>query len=121
MKSIVKGAALPAALCLMMGSAQAADGLLIVEKTTANGSSRTSQTQIEHSRMRAEIVAASGERQIVMFDGTKQVLTIINPENRTYSEMTKADMDRFGAQASDAIAQVQASLATLPPAQRAQV
>src|SRR5262245_38041961 len=122
MRSIVKGAALLGALCVMTGSLQAASGLLIVEKTTSGGGApQTGQIQIEATRMRAESTTMRGERQVVIFDGTKQVLTIIDPGKKTYSELTRADVDQLGSQMSEAMAQMQKQLATLPPEQRAQM
>src|SRR3954468_3730316 len=78
----------PAAAPLFAG-----DGLRIVEKTTSGGSTKTNQIQIEKERMRAE-----SDTQTVVFDGTKQVLWLINDGRKSYSEMTKADVDRMGGQ-----------------------
>jgi len=110
-----------AATSLLAGSARAADGLLIVEKTTVNGTAQTTQIQIEHTRMRAEIAGVGQSKRAVVFDGGQQVLRIIDPDKKTYSEMTKADADRLGGQMQDALSQMQAQLANMPPAQRAQI
>jgi hypothetical protein len=98
----------------------AADGVLIVEKTTSGTTTTTNQIQIEKSRMRAD-VQANGGKQTMVFDGVRQVMLMINDEKKTYSEITKADIDKLGAQMSDAMAQMQASMAKLPPEQRAQM
>src|SRR3954470_1751877 len=78
------------AFCLAASPLFAADGVLIVEKTTSGGSTKTNQIQIEKERMRAE-----SDTQTVVFDGTKQVLWLINDGRKSYSEMTKADVDRM--------------------------
>jgi hypothetical protein len=109
------------ALCLAALPLFAAEGVLIVQTTTNGAKTQTSQIQIEKDRMRTEMVGANGEQQAMVFDGAKQVLTIINLTKKTYSEITKADIDAMGAQLSDAMAQVQGRLAGLPPAQRAQI
>ena len=51
----------------------------------------------------------------MVFDGVKQVLWLINDGRKTYSEMTKADVDRMGGQMSDAMARMQEQLKSLPP------
>jgi len=109
-------ALLAAAFCFAASPLFAADGVLIVEKTTTGGSTKTNQIQIEKERMRAE-----SDTQTVVFDGTKQVLWLINDGRKSYSEMTKADVDRMGGQLNDAMAKMQEQLKNLPPEQRAQI
>jgi len=111
-----------AAMCCLSGSLTAASGLLVVEKTTSGDTTRTSQIQIEQHRMRAEVAGSAGAAsRVVIFDGVKQVLWLIDPAKKSYNEMTKADADRMGGQLQDAMSQMQAQLANLPPAQRAQI
>jgi len=95
----------------------AADGVLIVQKHTSAGTTETSQTQIEKTRMRNER-GIGGKPQIIIFDGTAQVIRMIDPERKTYRELTKADVDRLGSQMSGAMAQVQEQMKNLPPEQR---
>ena len=107
-----------AAVCLAAQPLYAADGVLIVEKTTSGGNTKTNQIQIEKDRMRAE---SAGDGRTVVFDGTKQVLWLINDGRKSYSEMTKADADRMGSQLNDAMSKMQEQLKSLPPEQRAQI
>src|SRR5215510_10823301 len=109
-----------AVVCAAASTASAADGVLIVETSTVNGTPRTTQVQIEATRMRTEIAGQNGATQIVIFDGGKQTLYILDPVAKTYSEMTKADVDAAGAQLNGAMAQMQKALDGMPPAQRAQ-
>ena len=109
-----------AAFCALASPLRAADGVLIVERTTASGKVRTSQIQIEPQRMRAETGGSGDSAQFVIFDGAKQVMWLVDPSRKTYSEMTKADAERMGGQMSAAMAQMQEQLKNLPPAQRAQ-
>jgi hypothetical protein len=91
----------------MAASAGAADGVLIVQKVTpAGGTATTHQIQIDQHRMRADIGGAMSAGQTVIFDGTKQVMYIVNDTNKTYNEITKADMDAVSAQMNAAMAQV---------------
>jgi hypothetical protein len=113
----------PALACVGMlaSSAGAAQGVLVVQTTTTNGTARTAQVQIEPQRMRTEIADGGGASQVIIFDGAKQVMYMINPARKTYSEMTKADVDRTGAQMSEAMAKMQEAMKNIPPAQRAQM
>jgi hypothetical protein len=99
----------------------AAEGVLILERTVAGTTTRTSQVQIERERMRAELTGPAGETQIVVFDGPQQVLRIISVDRKSYTEMTKADADRMGAQVSAAMAGMKEKIASMPPEQRAKM
>ena len=121
MKSIVRVVSLVAVWCVLTGVVQAADGILLVQKTAiAGGESRTNQIQIEKTRMRAESTGLGGEKQVVVFDGTKQVMTQINDQKKTYTEITKADLDAISGQMAGMMAQMEQQLKSLPPEQRAQ-
>jgi len=121
MKSMWKALTCAAVVVALSSSLQAAAGLLIVEKTTSGATPATNQIQIEANRMRAESAGPGGGKQVVIFDGSRQVLTIIDNDNKTYSEMTRDDADALGAQLADAMAQIQKQLAGMPPEQRAQI
>ena len=122
MPPLLKSLAFVALVGMAAAPLRAADGVLLVEKTTtAAGVTHTNQMQIEKTRMRGANAGPNGEQRTMIFDGTKQVLWMINDSNKTYNEMTKADVERLGAQMTDAMSQMQAQMANLPPAQRAQV
>jgi len=122
MKVIVKAITVAGALFVSAGTAQAADGLLIVTKVTSGtGVPQINQTQIDSTRMRAESTGPTGGKHVVMFDGTKQVLTMIDPDKKTYNEITKADVDAMAAQVAPAMAQMQEMLKSMPPEQRAKL
>ena len=120
---IFTASALSAALCLTTVPLIAAEGLLITQKMTVNGKARTSQVQIEKERMRAEVDAATGERQVIVFDGPKQVLTMIYPDKKAYAELTKADVDQMsqmgGASRMTISPAMQEQMDKMPPGQRA--
>ena len=122
MNIVIKRTALVGVLCVAAGTAQAADGLLIVQKTTSGtGAPQTNQVQIDATRMRAESTGPTGGKQIVMFDATKQVLTMVDPDRKTYTEITKAEMEALGGQMASAMAQMQEQMKNMPPEQRAQI
>jgi len=110
-----------AAVCAVASHASAAQGVLVVETTTIGGTPRTSQVQIEPNRIRTEMTGPDGTSQVLIFDGAKQVLYMVNPASKSYSMMTKAEVDAAGAQMGDMMAQMQAAMKDLPPAQRAQM
>jgi hypothetical protein len=119
---LVAGIFAAIALALFASPAQAAEGLLMVETTVAGTTSRTSRVQIEKDRLRAEVGgAAGGETQIVVFDGPQQVLRYINFARKSYTEMTKADADRMGAQLSTVMEGMKEKIAKMPPEQRARM
>ncbi len=104
----------------LAGAAEAADGIQIVQKVTNGTTAQTFQIQMDNTHMRAEI-ESQGRRQVVLFDGTHQVLDIIDVDRKTYTEMTKADVDRMATQMQGAMAMMQQQMANMPPAQRAQM
>jgi hypothetical protein len=112
---------LVAALCLMARPLLAADGVLIVEKTTTDGVTKTNQVQMDKTRMRADFEGPNGAKQVLIFDGGAQVMRIIDMDKKSYAEMTKADVERMGAQMAGAMSQMQEQMKNLPPAQRAQI
>jgi hypothetical protein len=116
-------AALSAAVVLNAAVAGAADGVLITTKVTnASGAVTNSQVQIEKTRMRAEGGGgANGRRQTMIFDGTAQVMRTIDDEAKTYSEITKADIDKLSGQMSGAMAQMQEQMKNMPPEARARM
>jgi Domain of unknown function (DUF4412) len=120
-KFLASGVWVAAVLCLTNGVARAADGVLIAQKITTGDTSRTSQVQIEQNRMRTDIVNGPTGPQTVIFDATKQVVDIINVDRKTYTEMTKADLDRLGQQMQDMMGQMQSMMANMSPEQRAQM
>ena len=122
MKPVIQTAAVAAALFLLGGSLHAGNGVLIVEKTTGMGPApSTNQIQIESTRMRAESTGPGGEKRVVMFDGTRQVMTLVDTEKKTYTEVTKDEMERVAGQLADAMARLEGLRASMPPEQRAQM
>src|SRR5579859_4645557 len=103
-----------AALCLFFTSTYAANGLVISMKTTKGTSTATNQIQLDANHMRAEMAGRSDAQNAFVFDGVKQAMYIIDDSKKTYTEITKEDLDRMAAQ-------MQGMMASIPPEQRAQV
>lgn len=121
MKRTVLGAVTVAGVVALTGVLHAASGVVIVTKSSSDSGTQTHQVQLDANHMRAEMAGGAGDTQVVIFDGAKQVLDIVSPAKKTYSEITQADADKLGAQVSGAMAQMQAQMANLPPEQRAQI
>jgi hypothetical protein len=113
---------LAAAVCLMAAPAAAADGLVLVQSvTTGSGTAMTHQIDIDAHRMRMESGGGPAGSQVFIFDGTRQVMIMVNPANKTYSEISKADLDALSGQMSAAMSQMQEAMKNMPPEQRARV
>jgi hypothetical protein len=113
--------AVTTALGLAAVPAAAASGVLIAQKVTNGTTTTTTLSQIEPTRMRAEIASSAGRKQVVVFDGAAQVMRMIDDDGKTYTEMAKADLDRMRGQMDGAMAQMQERLKNMPPEQRAQM
>src|SRR6266498_1182646 len=109
------------AIGLTASPATAASGVLIAQKVTSGTTTTTHQSQIEQTRMRSEIVASTGRPQTVVFDGAAQVLRIIDDEGKTYTEMSKTDLDGMRGQMGAAMTQLQEQMKNMPPEQRARM
>src|SRR5262249_25197178 len=63
----------------------------------------------------------NGRRNLVIYDATKQVVSIVDPADKSYREINKADMDQLKGQRDSAMAQLQEQLKNVPPQQRAAI
>jgi len=122
MKSIVRMAACAAAAMLVGGPVWAADGVVMLQKFTyADKPPQTHKIQIDQKHMRTESTGPDGSKVVIIFDSARQVMTMVNDVNKSYSEMSKADMEAAAAQMSGAMAQAQEMMKNLPPERRAQM
>jgi hypothetical protein len=121
MNIIAKAVVASIAVCAFATPLQAGEGFLMVETTVTGTVTRTSRVQMERDRMRAEMTGPAGETQIVVFDGPSQVLRVIRVDRKSYTEMTKADADRMGAQLNVAMEAMKEKVAQMPPEQRAKM
>lgn len=121
MNSIGRMTSLAAAASLVAAQAWAADGVVIVQKVTGSGTAMTHTIDIDAHRMRMETGGGPAGSQVFVFDGTHQVMLMINDTKKTYSEITKADIDAVSGQVSAAMAQMQEAMKNMPPERRAQM
>src|SRR5690349_7882712 len=98
-------------LCLFVVSTYAANGLVISMKSTKGGATATDQIQLDANHMRAQMAGRGGAENGVVFDGVKQAMYIIDDTKKTYSEITREDLDRLAAQMAQAQQQMQGAMA----------
>jgi hypothetical protein len=122
MISIRRTLSLAGAAALIAAQAAAADGVLLVQKVTMGASpAQTHQIQIEAHRMRMDAGGPRGSTMTVVFDGTRQVMMMIDDAQKSYSEISKADIDALSNQMAGAMSQMQEAMKNMPPEQRAQI
>jgi hypothetical protein len=93
-------------------------GVLFVQKETRGGQATTTQIQMDKDHIRVES-RSNGDESAFVFDSPKQIARMINISKKTYTEMTKAEMEQMGGQINSAMAQMQEQMRNLPPDQRA--
>lgn len=59
-----------------------------------------------------------GKKTAVIFDGDKQVMWMLSPDEGTYRELNGPQMEQIGQEMSKAMQQMQAQLGNMPPEQR---
>ena len=64
-------------------------------------------------------LAVQTRGQDVIFRGDKQVLWIVDPAEKSYTEMTEKDAEAMAAKVNDAMAQLKEAMKNVPPEQRA--
>src|SRR5262249_46603229 len=98
---------LSGALCLAGVSTFAANGVVISMKRTAGTSTATTQIQLDPNHMRTQMAGRGGAENTVIFDGNRQAMMMIDDAKKTYTEITKEDLDRMAAQLQGMMANVQ--------------
>ena len=109
MKHITVFASMLAAAAVVSLSAQS-QGITLVQSETRDGKATTTLTQMDKSHIRTE--TSSG---VFIFDGDAQVMRMVNMEKKSYTEITKAQMQEMSKQMAGMMEQ----LKNMPPEQRA--
>jgi hypothetical protein len=102
---------------LLAASSASAQGIVISMREMRGTQTSTTQMQFDATHVRTE-VRQGADPVTVVFDGSAQVLRLINPVRKSYSELTQAEAQQMGQQLSTTLAMMQAQLAKLPPEQR---
>src|SRR2546423_8970937 len=89
-------------LTVFIGLAQqtlSAQGIFIAEQEKRGTNTSTNRIQIDKDHMRAEGRYGQGQGQTaVIFDAQKQVVRMVDGDKKTYTEITKADVDQMSQQ-----------------------
>jgi hypothetical protein len=104
-------AAVTTAPLLVAGRAQA--GVTLV---TQRGTDTPSTMYLDGDKMRME--HSGGKERTVVVDAANKRVLMINELERTYSEMTEADLKRIGEMVAARRAQMQERMKSMPPEQR---
>ena len=109
-------------LALFAGRLPAGVLISATEKSLPDGAASTTTIQVEPDRIRVD-TTADGRKQVVIFRGDRQLLWTIDPEQKTYYEITKAELEQLVSQMENAMSAIQQQmeerLKSMPPEQRA--
>ena len=113
----VRRTALVAALCFAFAAAPALAGLVgEFESKPPTGTATAGKMLVEPDRLRIE--SAEGT---VIFRGDKQVLWMVSEKDKSYRELTKADVQKMADQMSTVMPQIEEQLKNMSPEERAMV
>ncbi len=101
--------------CVALGLIASAHAGVIV---TLQGEKDHSTVYVEGNKMRVDSEPASGKKSTMIFDGDQQKMLLIDPEKKTYSEITPQAVKGVQAQARQ---RAQEQMAKLSPEQRKQM
>lgn len=122
MKRILQGAT--CAIAVLSYAAIAAAGVVIQQEGGEIGSNKEKQKTtlyIQSGKLRVEGEGPDKKKFAMIFDGDKQVMWILSPDEGVYREMTASQVEQMGQQVNAAMQQMQAQLAQMPPEQRKMV
>jgi hypothetical protein len=98
----------------LLASGRALAGVTLVMQ---RGNDPQSTLYIDNDKMRMENPKASMERTVIIDASTKKMV-MLNDTEKTYTEMTQADIERIGAMMTARRAQMQEQMKSMPPEQR---
>ena len=120
-------ALLPIVCALSIAPALLEAGVVMVnshESFQDPGEPTTTKIFVDSDRVRIETAGEFGH-SVMIFRGDKQLMWIVAPDRETYQELTKEQIDRFGEQIGDGMAemrrQMEEQLKNMPPERRAMI
>ena len=128
MKTTLRATAILAAvMCAEAGQA----GVIIQQQERQSGKQNQTHNAtlyVEAGKLRVESKSPQGEEVVMIFDQSKQVMWTIDRKSGAYFEMTAADVQKMGqsmgqamGQMAEAMKQMEADMAKMPPEQRARM
>jgi len=104
-------------VCLILWTFRSSAGVLMVNASTSSDrpdAQVTSKVFIDKDRVRLE----QGNDQIALFRQDKGVFWMIDLKNKTYTEISRQDLQKMKSQMDEASRQVEEQMKNLPPDQR---
>jgi len=105
-------------VCLVAVSTVAVADATITMQNTFGGKTSTDHVYIKGGMIRADSGQGDG---YMIFDSSRGTITTVEPGEQRYTVMTKEDLQAMGSAVQNAMKQMEAQLANLPPEQREQV
>src|SRR5687768_15170132 len=102
---------------LVAATAASAQGVVMVMRQTVGAQTTNIQTQMDRKHVRTE-VPTNGESTAFVYDGSADVIRMINFSRKSYMEMSRAEMQQMQQQITGALAKMEAQLKNMPPEQR---
>ncbi len=104
-------------VCLILGTLRSSAGVLMVNVSTSSDHPEaqvTSRVFIDKDRVRLE----QGNDQIALFRQDQGVFWMIDLKNKTYTEMTRQDLQKIKSRMEEASRQFEEQMKNMPPEQR---
>ena len=112
----MKSPSLLLALALVLPTAALADARIQFQATEGGGADLQS-LQIGHGKMRSDV---DGNISVILDPGAG-TMTMVDHGQRSFTRLTRADIEKLGGAVNAAMAQMEQALANLPPEMRSQV
>ncbi len=90
-----------------------------VEHLTNSSLAGTVRISTQGQKTRLDIQSSGGDSTALIFDGAREEMMILEHREQKYFVMTREQLDAMAVQVSDAMKQMDAALAAMPPEQRA--
>jgi hypothetical protein len=89
------------------------------EVKSLDGSASPFTWTLSSEKDRVRIQSSNAQGSLLIYRGDKGLLWIVNEKEKTYSEMTRQDIENMAKKMNDAMKKMQEQMASLPPDQRA--
>lgn len=120
MKIRLQAAVMVSLIGLLMGQAEAGTVLQQEQRKVGGGAAQqTVSLYMDGGKLRVENGDAGSVKNVMIFDGGRQMLWMIDTGRKTYMEITGAQVQQMGQQMSQMMKQMEEQMAQVPPAQRA--
>jgi hypothetical protein len=106
-------------LCILFSAVSLQAGIVIksTEKSKKMNMDMTTTMYVEKDRLRMEM-SGTGENQIIIFRGDKNLFWVVNKDKKSYAEMTQDDMKKLKAKMEEMQKMMEEQMKNLPPEQR---